>query len=68
MEKALDQWEVQESSSLDQEWSSLRQVVYDIAKTAIGKPNRKHWFDPADLRTETSDAEKKSGPPKSVTD
>ncbi|KAK2157641.1 hypothetical protein NP493_1861g00011 [Ridgeia piscesae] len=50
MNSALAQWEEKESSTPDEEWAALQQVVYNTANTYLGKPNRKHqdWFDPND--------------------
>ena len=50
MDSALAQWEETESSTPDEEWAALQQVVYNTAKTFLGKPDRKHqdWFDPND--------------------
>ena len=38
-----------------QEWAALQQVVYNTAKTYLGKPDRKHqdWFDPNDQELQT---------------
>ena len=48
MDSALAQWEEKENSTPDEEWEVLQQVVYNTAKTYLGKPDRKHqdWFDP----------------------
>ena len=48
MDIALAQWEEKENSTLDGEWSALQQVVYNIAKRYLGKPDKKHqdWLDP----------------------
>ena len=48
MGSALAQWEECESSTPNEEWVALQQVVYNTAKTYIGKPDRKHqeWFVP----------------------
>jgi len=45
MDSALAQWEEKESST-----PALQQVVYNTAKTYLGKPDKKHqdWFDPND--------------------
>lgn len=50
MDSALAQWEEKESSSPDEKWAALQQVVYNTAKSSLGKPDRKHqdWFDPND--------------------
>ena len=50
MDSALAQWEEKESSTPDEEWAALQHVVYNTAKTFLGKPDRKHqdWFDPND--------------------
>ena len=50
MDSALAQWEEKESSTPDEEWAALQQVVYNTAKAFLGKPDRKHqdWFDPND--------------------
>ncbi|KAK2186245.1 hypothetical protein NP493_209g03043 [Ridgeia piscesae] len=42
MGSALAQWEENESSTPDEEWAVLQQVVYNTAKTCLGKPDRKH--------------------------
>ena len=38
-----------------QEWTAVHQVVYNTAKTYIGKPDRKHqdWFDSNDRELQT---------------
>ena len=48
MDSALAQWEEKENSTPDKEWAALQQVVYNTAKTYLGKPDRKNqdWFDP----------------------
>ena len=48
MDSPLVQWEEKENSTPDEEWAALQQVVYITAKTYLGKPDRKHWFDPND--------------------
>jgi len=50
MNRALAQLDEKESSTPDEKWASLQQVVYNTAKTSLGKPDRKHqdWFDPND--------------------
>ena len=51
MGSALAQWEEEEENSTpDEEWAALQQVMYNTAKTYLGKPDRKHqdWFDPND--------------------
>ena len=50
MDSALAQWEEKESSTPDEEWAALQQVVYNTAKKYIDKPDRKHqdWFNPND--------------------
>ena len=55
MDSALAQWDDKETSTPDKEWAALQQVVYNTAKTYIGKPNRKHqdWFDPNDQEPES---------------
>ena len=47
---ALAQWEEKESSTPYEEWAALQQVVYNTAKTYLGKPDGKHhdWFNPND--------------------
>ena len=42
MDRAIAQWEEKESSTPDDEWAALQQVVYNIPKIYIGKPDRKH--------------------------
>ena len=51
-----------ENSTPDEEWAALQQVVYNTAKTYIGKPDRKYqdWFDPNDQ------VQKRPSPPESV--
>ena len=41
MDSALAQWEGKENSTPDEEWAALQQVVYNTAKTYLGKPDRK---------------------------
>ena len=55
MDSALAQWEEEENSTPDDEWTALQQVVYNTAKTYLGKPDRKHqdWFDPNDQELHT---------------
>ena len=55
MDSALAQWEEKENSTPDEEWAALQQVVYNTAKTYLGKPDRKHqdWFDPNDQELQT---------------
>ena len=52
MESALAQWEEKESSTPDEKWAALQQVVYNTAKTC---PDRKYqdWFDPNDQELQT---------------
>ena len=47
MDSTLAQWEEKENSTPDEEWAALQQVVYNTARTYLGKPDRKHqdWFD-----------------------
>jgi len=54
MDSAFARWEEKESSTPDEGWAAL-QVVYSIANTYIGKPDRKHqdWFDPNDQELQT---------------
>ena len=54
MDSALAQWE-KENSTLDEKWAALQQVVYNTAKTYLGKPDRKHqdWFNPNDQEQQT---------------
>ena len=49
-DSALAQWEEKDNSTPDEEWAALQPIVYNTAKTYLGKPNRKHqdWFDPND--------------------
>ena len=67
MDSALAQWE-KESSTPDEEWAALQQVVYNTAKTYLGKPDRKHqdWFDPNDQELQTLYEQKRRSPPESV--
>ena len=55
MNSVLAQWEEKETSTPDEEWAALQQVVYNTAKTYLGKPDRKHqdWFDPNDQELQT---------------
>ena len=55
MDSALGQWEEKENSTQDDEWAALQQVVYNTAKTYIGKPDRTHqdWFDPNSQELQT---------------
>ena len=55
MDRALAQWEEKENSTPDEEWAALQQVVYNTAKTYLGKLDRKHqdWFDPKDQELQT---------------
>ncbi|KAK2150128.1 hypothetical protein NP493_2854g00013 [Ridgeia piscesae] len=55
MDNTLVQWEENENSTQDEEWAALQQVVYNTAKTYLGKPDRKHqdWFDPKDQKLQT---------------
>ena len=55
MDSALALWEEKESSTPEEEWAAMQQVVYNTAKTYIGKPDRKHqdWFDPNDHELQT---------------
>ena len=50
MDSALAQWEEKENSTPEKEWAALQQVVYNTAKTYIGKPDRNNqdWLDPND--------------------
>ena len=54
MDSALAQWEEKENSTPDEEWAALQHVVYNTAKTYLGKPDRKHqdWFDPNDQKVQ----------------
>ncbi len=56
MDSALAQWEEKENSTPDDEWAALQQVVYNAAKTNLGKPDRKHqdWFDPNEQKRPSS--------------
>ena len=42
MDSSLAQWEEKESSTPDKEWAAQQQVVYNTAKTYLGKPDKKH--------------------------
>ena len=55
MDRALAQWEEKENSTSDEEWAALQQVVYNTAKTYLGKPDRKHQdrFDPNNQELQT---------------
>ena len=55
MESTPAQWEEKESSTPEEEWAALQQVVYNIVKTYLGKPDRKHqnWFDYNDQELHT---------------
>ena len=55
MDNALAQGEEKGNSTPDEEWAALQQVVYNTAKTYLGKPDRKHqdWFDPNDQELHT---------------
>ena len=55
MVSVLAQWKEKDGSTLDEEWADLQQVVYNTAKTYLGKPDRKHqdWFDPNDQELQT---------------
>ena len=55
MHSDLAQWEKNENSTPDEEWAAVQQVVYNTAKTYLGKPDRKHqdWFDPNDQELQT---------------
>ena len=55
MDSALAQWEEKENTTPDEKWAALQQVVYNTAKTYLGKPDRKHqdWFDPNDQELQT---------------
>ena len=63
MDSALAQWEEKENSTPTEEWPALQQVVYNTAKTYLGKPDRKHqdWFDP-----NNQELKKRPSPPESV--
>ena len=53
MDSDVAQWEEKEHSTPVEEWAALQQVVYNTAKTYVGKPDRKHedWFDPPTTRS-----------------
>ena len=55
MDSALAQWEEKKSTTPDEEWAALQQVVYNTANTYLGKPDRKHqdWFDVNDQELHT---------------
>ena len=55
MNSALARWEEKENLTPDEEWADLQQVVYNIANTYFGKPDRKHqdWFDANDQELQT---------------
>ena len=40
MDSALAQWEKKKNSTPDEEWAAMQQVVYNTAKTYLGKPDR----------------------------
>ncbi|KAK2151440.1 hypothetical protein NP493_2622g00010 [Ridgeia piscesae] len=54
-DRVLTQWEEKENSKPHEEWAALQQVVYNTAKTYLGKPDRKHQdcFDPNDQELQT---------------
>ena len=68
MDSALTQWEEKENSTPDDERAALQQVVYNIANTYLGKPDRKHqdWFDPQRPGATDSYEQKRPNPPESV--
>ena len=55
MDSALTQWDEKESSTPDEEWEAWQQVVYNTAKTYLGKPHINHqdWFNPNDQELQT---------------
>ena len=55
MESTPAQCEEKENSTQDEEWAALQHVVYNTAKTYLGRPDRKHqdWFDPNDQELQT---------------
>ena len=55
MDSAVAEWEEKETSTPDEKWAALQQVVYNTAKTYLGKPDRKQqdWFDPNDQELQT---------------
>ena len=55
MDSALAQWEEKESSTPDEEWAALQQVVYNTAQIYLRKPekNIRRWFDPNDQELQT---------------
>ncbi|KAK2178068.1 hypothetical protein NP493_564g03054 [Ridgeia piscesae] len=67
MDSVLAQWEEKENSTPDEEWAAVQQVVYNTAKTYLGKPERKHqvWFDPNGQELQTYQ-QKRPSPSESV--
>ena len=68
MDSALATWEEKENSTPDEEWAALQYVVYNTAKTYLGKPDRKN---PGLVRPQRPGAtysyeKKRPSPPKSV--
>ena len=55
MDSVLAQREEKESSTLDEEWAALPQVVYNTAKIYLGKPDRTNQglFDPSNQELQT---------------
>ncbi|KAK2180239.1 hypothetical protein NP493_452g01006 [Ridgeia piscesae] len=67
-DSALAQWEEKETSTPHEDWAALQQVVYNTAKTYLGKPDRNHqdWFDPKRPGATDSYEQKRPSPPESV--
>ena len=68
MDSALAQWDEKENSTPDEEWEALQQVVYNTAKTYLGKPDRKHQelVRPQQSGATNSYEQKRPSPPESV--
>ena len=65
VDSALIQWEEKDNSTPDEEWTTLQQVVYNTAKTYLGKLDSKYqdWFDPKRPEATDSYEQKRPSPP-----